>query len=457
MAPSIIRFTIPLMGISLLVTTGCSLDGSDRPPTPVHWQDPVEVATGEAYQGPWRMNESDFRYVDAPTVAMDETGRVGVAWVNQEAKDVYFQLRDASGRPLTEDPVNVSRSPDTFSWLPRMVMTEGDDGHVYLLWQEIEFSGGSHGGETFFARSVDGGRSFSEPQNLSRTPAGAGKGRLSTHRWDNGSHDLARGPDGTLYAAWTEYEGALRLSRSTDDGRTFSDPLHVAGSATQPARGPTLAVNPRGRVHLAWTVGEDPAADLRLATSGDRGSSFGDSRIPFETDGHSDAPALAAGSDGTLHLAYGESPDGPFGPSHVRYARSSDGGDTFEAPRRISGGPDDDAPGAGFPSLAVDGEGSPLLAWHVFPEAGSRPVGMGFAAGRDGGNSFSSPSLVPGTANPEAGFNSSLQGLLMRTLAAAPEGSGHRTIAVVHGSFRPDHESRIRLFLGEPRPPDAGR
>lgn len=443
------------MGSLPFLVAGCGLDGSPHLPGPVQWEEPVEVAVGEAYQGPWRMNESDFRYVDAPTVALDETGRVGVAWVDQADKNVYFQLFESSGEALDRDPVNVSRSPDTFSWLPRLVMTADDDDEVVVLWQKIVFSGGSHGGETFVSRSGDGGRTFSEPTNLSRTPAGAGKGRLSANRWDNGSHDLIRGPDGTIYVAWTEYEGALRLSRSTDGGRTFSDPLHVAGSDGEPARGPALAVDHRERVHLAWTVGEDPTADLRFATSLDGGASFGEPRTLFRTGGHSDAPALAADPAGTLHLAFGESEDGPFGPSHVRYARSHDGGESFEEARAVSRASDDEAPGGGFPSLALDADGNPLLTWHVFPEPGSRPVGMAFTVGREGGDRFEPPTLVPGTADPEAGFNGSLQGLLMRTIAATPgEARGEvegGTIALVHGSFRPDRESRIRLWLGELR------
>lgn len=51
----------------------------DPDPHPVSWNDPMEVAAGDAYQGPWRMNESDFRYVDAPTVALDPEGTVAVA------------------------------------------------------------------------------------------------------------------------------------------------------------------------------------------------------------------------------------------------------------------------------------------------------------------------------------------------------------------------------------------
>ena len=93
-------------------------------------------------------------------------------------------------------------------------MVAGDD--VYVLWQEIVFSGGSHGGAIFFARSRDRGATFDAPINLSNSRNGDGKARLTEKIWLNGSLDLARDDDGTLYAAWTEYDGPLWVSRSTD-------------------------------------------------------------------------------------------------------------------------------------------------------------------------------------------------------------------------------------------------
>jgi len=57
----------------------------------VTWGDVVEVDQGEAYQGPWRMNRSDFRYVDAPSVDLSDDGRMAVVWVDQARKDVLFQ------------------------------------------------------------------------------------------------------------------------------------------------------------------------------------------------------------------------------------------------------------------------------------------------------------------------------------------------------------------------------
>ena len=295
----------------------------------VTWKDAIEVASGPAFRGPWRMNESEFHFVDDPTVALDARGQVGVAWADHSGKDIFFQRYGTDGTPQLAAPVNVSRSPRTFSWLPRLVVTHGEPAAIHVLWQEIVFSGGSHGGEIFFARSTDGGRSFSDPINLSNTIAGAGKGRLTSRYWHNGSLDLVVS-ESALYAAWTEYEGALWLRRSADGGKSFSRKIRIHDA--KPARAPALAVH-GNTVYLAWTVGDDQSADIRAAKSSDGGASFGAPVIVDRSKGYSDAPKLAVDGNGTLHLAYGESERGLFAGRHVRYARSTDGGRSFAAHR----------------------------------------------------------------------------------------------------------------------------
>jgi hypothetical protein len=105
----------------------------------VTWADPIEVASGDAHQGPWRMNASQFLFVDDPTVAINEGGVVGVAWANQSLKDIYLQIYGPDGKKRLDLPVNVSRTPKVFSWLPRMVISDGEPASVFILWQEIRY------------------------------------------------------------------------------------------------------------------------------------------------------------------------------------------------------------------------------------------------------------------------------------------------------------------------------
>lgn len=415
-------------------------------PSGMTWKETIEVASGGGYQGPWRMNESVYDYVDDPTVDINEQGFVGVVFGDQSRKNIFFQLYTPDGKAMLEKPVNVSQSPRVLSWLPRIVITSTDTIKVFVLWQEIVFSGGTHGGETFFSRSTDGGKTFSDPLNLSNDITGSGKGRLTQRLWHNGSLDIAMGPQGNLYATWTEYEGTLWFSRSTDGGATFSPSMRVAGGyIAAPARGPTLAVDSDGAVYLAWTVGEDAAADIHLAISTDHGLSFNAPKKVFESGGHSDAPKIVVDNKGTVHLVYSESPTGPFQQYRIMYTRQLAGKDTFKIPREISSPQSGQGGGANFPALSLGGEDKLYVLWELYPDRGFRGTELGFTHSNDGGQTFESPSVVPGTGDPKLGINGSLQGSLMRKLAVNSAG----VLAIVNSTFKRNQESHVWLFRGQ--------
>jgi hypothetical protein len=411
----------------------------------VVWNEPIDVAAGAAYRGPWRMNDSDWRFVDDPSVALAEDGTAGVVWTDHVEQDLFFQAYGPDVQAQRSAPVNVSGNPDTFSWLPRVVVPTGQPDTVYVLWQEIIFSGGTHGGEALFARSLDGGCTFGEPINLSQSEAGDGKGRLTEERWHNGSLDLAVRPAGTVYAAWTEYEGRLWLRRSTDGGASFSAPVHVAGTDTAPARGPSLAVDSTGTVHLAWAVGGAPAADIHYAHSRETWDAFTPPRTVAESEGHSDAPSLAVGPAGTVHLAYGKGPAGPFRQYHVRYARVPPGTDSFETPTVLSDRSSETYESAHYPTLRVQPNGTLHVLWELFPNWNEYPRGLAYAASRDGGDTFAPPSVVPGSADPAYGFSGSQQGLLMEKIAVNEAGD----LAVVNSTFDRGTSSHIWLYRGQ--------
>ena len=441
---------IARLGLGVLAALALGLIAAPGPlraaDSGVRWEEKIEVAAGGAHRGPWRMNDSEFHYVDDPTVAMNDEGVVGIAWADQTRQDIFFQSYGADGKPRLEVPANVSGSPRIFSWLPRLVISAGDARLVFVLWQEIVFSGGSHGGEILFARSTDGGKTFEKPVNLSNSIAGDGKGRTTRKRWHNGSLDLAVGPQGDLYAAWTEYEGNLWFSRSTDGGGTFTEPLRVAGvPEAKPARGPSLAVDAAGTIYLAWAVGEDKSADIHLATSTDRGQSFSAPRAIVPSGGHADAPKLAVDGKGTLHLVHAESPTGPFDRYHVRYAHSTDGADTFEDPREISSPQAERFESVSFPAMSLVGDDDVYIIWELFPRRRGYSRGLGFTSSRDGGKTFAPPLFVPGSMDPELGVNGSQQGLLMRKLATNASGA----LALVNSTFKKNRASRIWLIRGQ--------
>lgn len=96
-------------------------------------------------------------------------------------------------------------------------LTVAAPGVYHLAW----YTGGVARQGLFYARSEDGGRSFAAPMGF-----GANR-RQAAH-----PAVLALGPRVAL--AWTEFDGAvttLRLLRSADGGRTWSEPLTLATTA----------------------------------------------------------------------------------------------------------------------------------------------------------------------------------------------------------------------------------
>ena len=73
----------------------------------------------------------------------------------------------------------------------------------------------------------------------------------------------------------------------------------------------------------------------------------------------------------------------------------------------------------------------------------NRPA-VRFARSHDGGETFATPSIIPGSLDPDQSFNGSLQGLLMQKLAANTRGD----IAVVNSTFKPGQRSQLWLILG---------
>ncbi len=391
----------------------------------VVWLPVLEVAAAGGTKGAWRQNDSRYDYVDDGTAAFVPGGDLAVAWVDQRRKEVLLQVLGADGRARAA-PVDVSRSPATFSWMPRVAA--GGPDTLHLLWQEIIFSGGSHGGDILYARSLDGGRSFSPPINLSNSRGGDGKGRLDRDTWSNGSLDLAVGADGKVYAAWTEYDGALWLARSRDGGRSFTPQQRIAGDDKRPARGPALALGGGGRVYLAWTVGEDPDADIRVSRSLDDGASFAPPVLVGARGVRADAPRLALDRRGRLHLVYMEQVGRQ--PAAIRHVRSDSPELAFGMPRTLSAGDET----ARAVHLAADARGRVHVAWES---------AQGLSIIWDTGAGVVAPVTVPHSGPDAGGRQGSQQGLLGKKLAA-----GDGMVALVNSSLAPGRGSRVWLMRG---------
>jgi hypothetical protein len=178
-----------------------------------------------------------------------------------------------------------------------------------------------------------------------------------------------------IYAVWRHvYPGSMRdmaFSMSTDRGRTFSSPVRVSEDKWQidgcPDNGPSLAVDSKKRVHIAWPTAADSkdpkALAVFYATSAD-GKAFS-ARAKVPSQGPAQHPQIVVGRDGVPIVAWDETVDGTRRLGFARVSVGADGKATFTTIPSPDAGP-----GQWYPSLAATGTGA-IAAWVRQRESGS--------------------------------------------------------------------------------------
>lgn len=271
-------------------------------------------------------------------------------------------------------------------------------------------SGTTAGGQSWFHRSADGGRTW-QPANVEAggadqrplTPDGvscdvaydAGGTAWAADSWSGGisvSHStngtswqgtalaagtpgvdrpwLAGGPAGTAYLTYQQVQcclpSVLWFTKTADYGRTFSPPVRVATATADGAftwQG-NLAVAPSGRdLYVAFTrrmlanVDAGTPATIELAASHDGGATWTTTvveRLAAEPD--SVYPGVAVDAGGLVHLVWAAD-------AGVRHTVSADGGRAWRAPVRV-----DDGTGTAFaPSVAGGKKGQARIAFLGTP------------------------------------------------------------------------------------------
>ena len=133
--------------------------------------------------------------------------------------------------------------------------------------------------------------------------------------------------------AWNTF-----LLRSIDGGDTWSAPVQVTDldpHAREVAAEPTMALDPRGYLHVAWAV-RTPPNWLGRRVQYRRSLDGGQTWLPVDTlaaaddaEPWVDIPTVVATADGIVHMLYACG-----APPHRCYRASADGGATWSEPER---------------------------------------------------------------------------------------------------------------------------
>ena len=229
------------------------------------------------------------------------------------------------------------------------------NGNVYGAWTKFTFGGD----QIMFARSTDGGKTFSNPQPISPD-------YNNNHAGGRQGSAIQIGPNGTVYVVWLDTvnkQTVERMSISYDGGKTFPRQNITVATVTDdgvsPAPGssfrqdsrsfPSFSIAANGTLYVAWAnrTGDPTAghAVVMVTSSTNGGMSWSTPVVAANVSGRSAFfSSVAAGPGNTVDLTFlamddvatGTAP----GPGVVTYdayfAQSTNGGATWSTPLKIS-------------------------------------------------------------------------------------------------------------------------
>ena len=249
-------------------------------------------------------------------------------------------------------------------------------GAIYIAWRD----GRKGNADIFFAKSIDGGKTFSRNIQINDDRGVAYQGNPT----------LAVNSKGLVAVAWSDARNGkddIYITVSKDQGRTFSANRRVNDDPETTAHShPSLAVDETGAVYAAWEDFRKDNSDIYLARSLDGGATFSPNRRVNDDTGSAPqiSPSLAIGPSGQILLAWADFRNSAvtlppphsaageeqrwevsrLGNADIFFARSLDGGTTFSSNIRLN---DDPATAAqAFPSLTVNPQGVVAAAWEDF-------------------------------------------------------------------------------------------
>lgn len=293
---------------------------------------------------------------------------VGASASSIDSNSIYLLKQDNTFQPLsaglvpwktnTAGPVNEALSGGLqTSWLPSgdyyfyLAVTPSGSLNNYYLWttSSVLSTTNSHGAS----------RNWGSEVRVSNTGgfSGGSVGR-----------SLAIDSKNRLHAFWNEQGGSspniaydVYYSRSADGGSTWSTPVDIANSPL-PAIGPNIAAGPDDTLHLAWNDRRDGGSfRLYYSRSFDGGNNWETPRDLSGTNSlDASTPSVTVDTRNRVHIAWHFGDPGQNDPvSQVYYTRSTDGGAFFDAPRRLN---TDTSHHAAWPRFSVDGTNGDLVA-----------------------------------------------------------------------------------------------
>ena len=218
------------------------------------------VDDGQTFQPPIQVNDSDgtaaVGWQLGPQIAVDANDRVYVSYgdFREHRPEIYLTTSTDGGNTFSPSTPVTNGKLKIHEILHAMGVS--GDGKIYISWLDKSDVPESdhhahHAIHVFVARSIDSGKHFDAPINLTavqKNPV-CECCRVS----------LVVDEAGNVFVAYRNNRNNIRdiyLSASRDEGENWSEPIRVGFGKWQvfrcPADAPVLAADRNGRIHLAW-------------------------------------------------------------------------------------------------------------------------------------------------------------------------------------------------------------
>lgn len=357
--------------------------------------------------GPKVTTDRKVRSVVGPSVRIDDKGQISLAWVEEEKETrsvLYSRIENVKG-PIGE-VVRVngqSEVPYSRQEAPALISSGGDLLITWALTHPKVTPDKPFSNDLRLSRSTDGGKTF-QPSVLVNDDQ-----QVIGHSFDS----IHVAPDGVVHMAWIDgregkKESGTFATRSTDHGRTVEKNLKVDENTCVCCR-TSMTSSPDGTLYVAWR--KILPGDLRetvVARSTDGGGTFtapvivGHDRWVFPGCPHRPA-SVGTDRQGRLYVVwYTEGSDET--PS-IYLAYSDDKGETFSPKQKLnlSKGTFPD-----HPQMAVDPEGRLIIVWEEQSPV-RREVVMSVSLDR--GQTFSTPQKLNEKKGQTPALSINAQGL----------------------------------------------
>lgn len=232
-----------------LLTVSRSIDSG------ASWSDPV-LATNK--DNPVDFNDKEAIWADkSPTSRFKNN--VYVSWTlfiaRGNAEPIMFSRSTDGGQTFSAaTKLSASYNNNTIGGRQGSTIRTDPAGNIYVIWESGVTINGTKTDAQVFAKSTDGGVTFSNPKVISTVTDIPSPLPGSSFRNDSfASADI--GPTGAVYVAWTDYRsghGQVLISSSVNGGSTWSAPIPALDVPGRSTFFPGVAVTPDGsRVTVA--------------------------------------------------------------------------------------------------------------------------------------------------------------------------------------------------------------